>query len=294
VEEKSMIDNSSAIRRFIGMAWVAIVMIGAGRPSPIAAQDLSPIVDANNITIGNRSDNTIHLWQGADADSNSAGAKILRMQPTVAQSDANLPTVGTNALMPTDIQPDGASQSMQFGASPGVGSASDNQFGLCADWPGGPKVAVIDPSHIGGAPKLSPYLNAQDPAHPQSMIDFIQLLRVDSIAATMTANDTVKDAVGGQSGFFSCARLGLHDEYWRIESGIGIAWTTVLDRSKPLMDYANRESVVWNLSLLYFPFGDYRWRPFVLLGTGISELNTLAKNSQGNSATVYTGISHKN
>jgi hypothetical protein len=190
--------------------------------------------------------------------------------------------------------PGRGAQALQFRDSGEPSAISDDQIGACTNWPCGPQPALADLVHVGNGPKLSPYLNAQDAARQQNASDFIQMFRLDSIAATMTGNDTVKDAMGGQSGFFSCARLGLHDEYWRIESGIGIAWTSLLDRAKPVVDYAGRESVVWNLSLLYFPWGDYRWRPFVLLGTGISELNTLAKNSQGNSATLYTGISHRN
>jgi len=80
----------------------------------------------------------------------------------------------------------------------------------------------------------------------------------------------------------------------RLESGIGFSWTSWLDRSKPLVDFGSRENVVWNLSLLYYPWGDFPWRPFLLMGTGISQLNTFGNTSQENSATIYTGITHKN
>ncbi len=114
-----------------------------------------------------------------------------------------------------------------------------------------------------------------------------------TVADNMVDDTAIKDTVGGASGFFSAARLQWKLDNWRLESGIGFAWDTWLDRTKPLLELTNRENVVWNLSVLYYPYGDLPWQPFVLLGTGISQLNTLAAGPQ-NSATVYTGISHKN
>jgi hypothetical protein len=145
------------------------------------------------------------------------------------------------------------------------------------------------------ASQLNHYLAVSD--RPQSSANtdtVLPLLSINNAAGNLVDDDTIKNVVGGPSGFFSAARLAWDYDYLRLESGIGFSWTSWLDRSKPLVDFGSRENVVWNLSLLYYPWGDFPWRPFLLLGTGISQLNTFGNTSQENSATIYTGITHKN
>jgi hypothetical protein len=143
--------------------------------------------------------------------------------------------------------------------------------------------------------QLNRYLSVSN--KPQSLAAseaIFPQLSVNTGTVTMVHDDLVKNAVGGPSGLFSAARLAWNYENLRLESGIGFAWTTWLEGSKPIFDVSNRENVVWNLSLLYYPLGDIPWRPFVLLGTGITQLNTLSNNAQETSATVFTGLSHRN
>jgi hypothetical protein len=228
---------------------------------------------------------------------------IVAKQPTAASptiftpSSAKLQTIGPQLLGSPqgELLPGIPSKPLSFVASAELtGDSVDRQL-VFPKLPYGLREDSSELSHTPSMSQLEPFLHPGDRTQHQEIAGGnSQLFHVDSFAATMTGNDTIKDAVGGQSGFFSRARLGLNYDYWRVESGIGIAWTTLLDKSKPLVDFSSQENVVWNLSLLYFPWGDFRWRPFLLLGTGISQLNTIGGNSQGNSATVYTGISHKN
>jgi hypothetical protein len=145
------------------------------------------------------------------------------------------------------------------------------------------------------ASQLNHYLTVSNTGRSSANGDTVlPLISINSVAQTMVDDDVIQSTVGGSSGFFSAARLAWNYDDLRLQSGVGFSWTTWLDRNKPLVDFNNRENVVWNLSLLYYPLGDIPWRPFVLLGTGISQLNTFGNSAQENSATVYTGIMHRN
>jgi hypothetical protein len=285
------------------IAWMAVVLACAGKASPLPAQTLQSIIDLNADANKDGGGSTNCIWQGVDADSKSAVSKV----PQLPAYQLNFNTMLMSERNRTDSEPQllGSppgglllgipSQPSSFATSAELTGDSDDRKLVPPKLLLGHQDCTSELSHAPSISQLEPFLH---PAiwiqHQETTAGNSQLFHLDSFTATMTGNGVIKDAVGGQSGFFSRARMGLDYDYWRVESGIGIAWTTLLDKSKPLVDFGSRENVVWNLSLLYFPWGDFRWRPFLLLGTGISELNTLGGSSQGNSATVYTGISHKN
>jgi hypothetical protein len=216
---------------------------------------------------------------------------IFTAWPENLQPIAKRPAASSQA----ELLPGVVSQAAYF---PSVSSTGD---GMAAGPLPGTKLVSLDPPagssgiSTSAFSQLNHYLS--DSNKPQSLTAtsaVLPQLSVDTSTVTMVDDDTVKNAVGDPSGLFSAARLAWNFENLRLESGIGFSWNTWLDRSKPFFDVSNRENVVWNLSLLYYPMGDIPWRPFVLLGTGITQLNTLNNSGQENSATVYTGISHRN
>jgi hypothetical protein len=111
---------------------------------------------------------------------------------------------------------------------------------------------------------------------------------VEGFAGTMIGDDAIKNSIGQESGFFTGGRLGLdYDYYWGVESRLGIAWMSLFDKRNPLNDLGNGDIVEWDMALLYYPWGDSKWRPFLLLGTGISQFDTFGGNARGYSATLF-------
>jgi hypothetical protein len=204
-------------------------------------------------------------------------------------------TMHSRASQQAELLPGLPSQAASFPASNGPGNvAAGGQLATA-------KLLSPDqqPASSGTSPtlasQLNHYLTASDTAQSSANVGTVfPMISLDSVSETMVDDDTIKTTLGGSSGFFSAARLAWNYNGLRLESGIGYSWTSWLDRNKSLLDFSNRENVVWNLSVLYYPLGEIPWRPFVLLGTGLSQLNTFGNTTQENSATVYTGITHKN
>ena len=108
---------------------------------------------------------------------------------------------------------------------------------------------------------------------------------VDFFTGTMIGDDAIDGQIGQEAGFFVGGRLGWdYDYYWGVESRMGFAWMSLFDRQHPENNIGNGNILVWDMSLLYYPWGDSRWRPFFLVGTGIEQLD-----SYGSALPVYSG-----
>lgn len=111
---------------------------------------------------------------------------------------------------------------------------------------------------------------------------------VDFFSGTMIGADAIDGVVGQESGFFVGGRVGWdYDYYWGIESRLGMSWMSLYDKQNPLNDIGNGNIVVWDMSLLYYPWGDSRWRPFVMVGTGIEQFDSYGSTPQVYSATLF-------
>ncbi len=65
---------------------------------------------------------------------------------------------------------------------------------------------------------------------------------------------------GKQQGFLGALRLGWdHDYHWGNEARL-------------VFDNMNLESLQWDLDLLYYPWGDSRWRPYLMIGVGAAKI----------------------
>ena len=108
---------------------------------------------------------------------------------------------------------------------------------------------------------------------------------VDFFTGTMIGDDAIDGQIGQEAGFFVGGRLGWdYDYYWGVESRLGTAWMSLFDRQHPETNIGTGNILVWDMSLLYYPWGDSRWRPFILVGTGIEQLD-----SYGSALPVYSG-----
>lgn len=87
------------------------------------------------------------------------------------------------------------------------------------------------------------------------------------------------DEVEQDGGFFYAFRLGYDfSPYWGVETRIAEATMNLrnLAGNQPLHD---SETVFWDFSLLYYPWGDAAWRPYLLAGTGLARVEF--ENQQG-------------
>lgn len=94
-------------------------------------------------------------------------------------------------------------------------------------------------------------------------------------AGTFIGDDFLAGAVEAKTGFWGGYRFGWdYDYYWGLETRI--AATNVDLRNT---DDTNRqklgtaEVVSWDVDLLYYPWGDAKWRPYFLLGLGTTNVD---------------------
>jgi hypothetical protein len=106
------------------------------------------------------------------------------------------------------------------------------------------------------------------------------------------ASGDFRGGVGQQRGFFGGYRLGWDfDYYWGCETRFGFGSIELFDtaaakQAQQLRDahlapairnrYEHRRDTdlfVWDLDLLYYPWGDATWRPYLMIGLGTTHVN---------------------
>ena len=104
----------------------------------------------------------------------------------------------------------------------------------------------------------------------------------------MIGDDAIDGILGQEAGFFVGGRLGWdYDYYWGVESRLGYAWMSLFDRKHPNVNLGDGNIIDWDMHLLYYPWGDSRWRPFVFVGTGISQFDTFGARPALYNATLF-------
>ncbi|HUT90926.1 MAG TPA: outer membrane beta-barrel protein [Thermoguttaceae bacterium] len=120
----------------------------------------------------------------------------------------------------------------------------------------------------------------------------------------------VDDWVGGKRGFFGGYRLGWdYDHYWGYEMRLGFGNIGLCDshRAKQAQQAADDAqeldlddpfrrrfdrrrdltTTVWDVSLLYYPWGDATWRPYLMAGLGVSSIEFIDRLSTRYGDTVF-------
>ena len=85
-------------------------------------------------------------------------------------------------------------------------------------------------------------------------------------------DELVRSRVDQHQGFMGGVRFGwdLH-EYWGVESRLGFS---AIDLSGvPPQVGQNADWFLWDTSVLFYPLGDDRWRPYFLSGMGVSDIS---------------------
>jgi len=88
-------------------------------------------------------------------------------------------------------------------------------------------------------------------------------------------------------GFFGGLRLGWdYDPYWGIETRLGFSELGLDFIDEPSVDGLATDFLVWDASLVYFPWGDSRWRPYGTVGIGLVDYDFLDANGLRHSDAV--------
>lgn len=90
-----------------------------------------------------------------------------------------------------------------------------------------------------------------------------------------TGGDTlVADEITSNGGFFWGGNMGWdYDPYWGLEMRLAVSDQGLDYLNNPAIDGASNELILWDTSLLYYPWGDARWRPFLKLGVGFADFD---------------------
>jgi hypothetical protein len=108
---------------------------------------------------------------------------------------------------------------------------------------------------------------------------------VGALLGFMRATELLSGRVDQNTGVLGGFRLGWdYDTYWGLEGRLAFASIQTETETAPVFDSANH-ATYWDTSLLYYPWGDSRWRPYVTLGIGLTEFNyfdeTMVKRERG-------------
>ena len=106
----------------------------------------------------------------------------------------------------------------------------------------------------------------------------------------MSGDPLLKARVSQDEGIYGGYQIGWDfDHYWGTELRLGFTNLDLTDRM-PLVGPGARTSrdQFWDLNLMYYPWGDARWRPFVSLGIGAGNFYFLDDASRSVRETVFT------
>jgi hypothetical protein len=109
--------------------------------------------------------------------------------------------------------------------------------------------------------------------------------QVGAFLGFMRATELISGKVDQNTGVIGGFRLGWdYDTYWGIEGRLAFASIQTETEASPVFDSADQVRY-WDTSLLYYPWGDSRWRPYLTLGVGLTEFRyfdeTMIKRQRG-------------
>ena len=98
--------------------------------------------------------------------------------------------------------------------------------------------------------------------------------------------DSLTDDLDLEPAFFGGIRLGCdYDHYWGIESRLAFASVDLEDQTSPAVQHTG-DVLLWDASLLYYPWGDSRWRPYLTLGVGLADFSYVNQDDAHQSTTA--------
>lgn len=102
----------------------------------------------------------------------------------------------------------------------------------------------------------------------------------------LLGGELIEDRVEEEGDMFGGYRLGWDfDHYWGTEARMAFSHLDVVDAGSFVSDRTARNHF-YDLNLLYYPWGDSRWRPFVSAGVGIARIRFQDDLGLGNNETL--------
>jgi opacity protein-like surface antigen len=94
---------------------------------------------------------------------------------------------------------------------------------------------------------------------------------------TSVGGSLIDDWLGHKAGYLTGFRLGWDaDHYWGLESRLAFGETELSGIGAPTRAESQADNDLslwyWDLDLLYYPWGDARWRPYWMIGAGIGQM----------------------
>jgi hypothetical protein len=103
----------------------------------------------------------------------------------------------------------------------------------------------------------------------------------------MFGDDLTAGQATQQNDLIGGYRLGWDfDHYWGIEARFAFSNVDFVDESDS--STRNAENTYWDVNLLYYPWGDARWRPFASLGMGWGGFSYTLSDGQAIDKTLFT------
>jgi hypothetical protein len=94
---------------------------------------------------------------------------------------------------------------------------------------------------------------------------------IDWFLGVIRGTEIIRDHVDQNVGVVGGFRLGWdYDVYWGLETRLGFSSLEDQPEDAPLAGGADKV-ILWDSSLVYYPWGDSRWRPYLSFGFGLTE-----------------------
>lgn len=156
------------------------------------------------------------------------------------------------------------------------------------DWIQRP-AAPLDETELGGEPSPeepalegfpsatgNPYANPYPPAFKAPLSRESWMFRpfhVDGFAGTLLAADPIKGRVNAGAGFYIGFRLGWDmSKHFGTETSFGFCKVGNTYVHRPLK-MGDEKLFLWDVSWLWYPWGDTRFRPYFIAGTGLNDIH---------------------
>lgn len=111
---------------------------------------------------------------------------------------------------------------------------------------------------------------------------------VDWFSGTLLGDDLIGSRVGQDNELFGGLRIGWDfDYYWGIETRFGWAKPNV-QFNDPQPVATNGNYFVSDIDLVYYPWGDSKIRPYMLLGAGLARIDFVDETNRTFNTTLFT------
>jgi hypothetical protein len=112
--------------------------------------------------------------------------------------------------------------------------------------------------------------------------------QISPFAGAFIADGLLKDRVEGSTGYFTGFRVGWDfDHFWGLETRIGFS-SFGLDSPIAGVELGQANAFLWDSGLMWYPWGDSRWRPYATLGLGFADIRFYDEFARFNHPSIFT------